>query len=242
MTPAQIIKPFLTQVDRERPDLRITNTALSCFELLKRTLYFAGSDWAFVGKTENMDGGKVYPPEFRPIELDLIRPDGQKQTVQIVGLSMDAAWHIPTMTQVKVIANSSANDDPRPEIHGPARLDPYEIPPKDYRWHNPPISQLLLHPALPPVNQPLPPEPPRTSTILPKGEAYAALQALNAFYQAPEGLQRPGGLVKFDSEGRSVADMEAIAQWFYQLVIEGVSLDNVFTQIRASREWHDKHP
>lgn len=86
----------------------------------------------------------------------------------------------------------------------------------------------------------LEPEPVK-SKILPKGEAFAKLQALNAFYQAPEGLQRPGGLIIHDSEGRSVADMEAIAQWFYQLVVEGIPLEDVFTQIRSSDEWRSKH-
>lgn len=78
--------------------------------------------------------------------------------------------------------------------------------------------------------------------VLPKGDAFARLTALNAFYQAPEGLNRPGGLVRPDAEGRSVADMEAIAQWFYQLVIEGVPLVDVFSQIRRSDEWRGKHP
>ena len=75
---------------------------------------------------------------------------------------------------------------------------------------------------------PTPPPPP----VLPKGEAFMALKALDAFYRAPEGLQRPEGIG---------GDMEAIAQWFYQLVIERVSLDNVFAQIRASHEWRSKH-
>jgi hypothetical protein len=39
-----------------------------------------------------------------------------------------------------------------------------------------------------------------------------------------------------------VADMEAIAQWFYQIVVDGVPLEDVFTQIRASHEWQSKHP
>lgn len=88
---------------------------------------------------------------------------------------------------------------------------------------------------------PTPPPPPALS-VLPKGEAFVALKALNAFYQAPEGLQRPGGLVIHDGEGRSVADMEAIAQWFYQLVVERIPLDQVFAQIRSSHEWREKHP
>jgi hypothetical protein len=83
---------------------------------------------------------------------------------------------------------------------------------------------------------PTPPPPPQP-TVLPKGEAFDALRALNAFYAAPEGLQRPGGLI-LDGQ----ADMEAIAQWFYQLVIERVSLSDVFKQIRNSHEWRDKHP
>lgn len=88
----------------------------------------------------------------------------------------------------------------------------------------------------------LPPAPSPVKPPLSKSEAFAALQALNAFYAAPEGLQRPGGLVLVDRDGRSVADMEAIAQWFHQLVIDRVSLEDVFTQIRASHEWRSKHP
>ena len=101
-------------------------------------------------------------------------------------------------------------------------------------WVKPGPAITLMPPTLPD-------RPPDRPTALPKGEAYAALRALNAFYQAPEGLQRPGGLVRPDDHGRSVADMEAIAQWFYQLVIERVSLEDVFTQIRASHEYRQKH-
>lgn len=91
-------------------------------------------------------------------------------------------------------------------------------------------------------DQPSTPAPSPVKLPLSKGEAFAALQALNAFYAAPEGLQRPGGLVLVDRDGRSVADMEAIAQWFHQLVIDRVSLEDVFTQIRNSHEWRSKHP
>lgn len=241
MTPAQMIKPFLKQVDRERPDLRITNTALSCFELLQRTLYFAGPDWAFVGKTEHMDGGKVYPPELKPITLDLVRPDGQTQTVQIVALSMDAAWHLPTMRQVKVIGNSSANDDARPQIHGPANLEPYDIDPKDYRWHNPPIAQSFLNPKfppLPPVVEPPPSTPP--ATRFSKEQAYAELQWLNRVYQ--DELLRPGGMVLPDRDGRMVADVQALGEWHWQRIIEGKSREDILSQIRGSYEWKAKHP
>jgi hypothetical protein len=121
MSFANEIKPFLLEADRRRPDLKITNTALSCFELLQLTLALAGNNWAFIGKTRDMDGASVTPVGFEPRDMLLTRPDGQRQNVHIVGVSMDAAWHIPSRTQVKVIANSSANDDANPAIHGPAR-------------------------------------------------------------------------------------------------------------------------
>lgn len=84
------------------------------------------------------------------------------------------------------------------------------------------------------------PEPQRPP-VLPKGQAFSLLVALNNFYAAPEGLQRPGGMIRHDDEGRSVVDMEAVAQWFYQMVVEGFSLEDVKTQIRASHEWRSKH-
>lgn len=223
------IKPFLLEADRRRPELRIINTASSCFDLLQLTLALAGPEWAFIGKTRDMDGASVTPVGFSPLTMTLTRNDGQLQTVTIVGVSMDAAFHVPSHRQVKVIANSSANDDPDPAIHGPARLDPYEIQPHDYRWHNPPIPQ--FGPSVPPMPVPQPPQP--TSRILPKGEAFTVLKALHAFYGAPEGLRRPEGLG---------GDMEAIAQWFYQLVIEGHTLEDVKAQIRQSDEWKTKHP
>lgn len=82
---------------------------------------------------------------------------------------------------------------------------------------------------------------PAPSLALSKEETHALLNALNAFYAAPEGLQRPGGLVRYDAEGRTVADTEAMAQWFYQLVVERKSLDDVKAQIKQSHEWQEKH-
>jgi len=78
--------------------------------------------------------------------------------------------------------------------------------------------------------------------VLSKPDAYAALQRLNAFYASQDGLQRPGGMVRHDDEGRTVADVEALAQWFYQMVVEGVSWADVEAQIKAHGEWRDKHP
>lgn len=74
--------------------------------------------------------------------------------------------------------------------------------------------------------------PPPAIKVLPKGEAFTALKALDAFYRAEDGLQRPEGIG---------GDMEAIAQWFYQLVIEGRTIEDVQAQIRNSGEWKEKH-
>jgi len=92
----------------------------------------------------------------------------------------------------------------------------------------------------PELPKPIPTEPP--FRVLSKPDAYAALQRLNAFYASQDGLQRPGGLVRHDDEGRTVADVEAMAQWFLQLVVEGASWADVEAQIRQSAEWRDKHP
>lgn len=77
------------------------------------------------------------------------------------------------------------------------------------------------------------PQQPPAGNVLPKARAFEALKALDAFYRAPEGLQRENGIG---------GDMEAIAQWFYQLVIEGKTIDDVKAQIRQSDEWRVKHP
>lgn len=151
------ITPYLLSADAQHPEYRIINTKPACFELLKLTLKKAGPDWGFIGKTATMDGdGKYAPAGFVPLEMDLLRPDDQLQRVTIVALSMDACWHIPTRTQIKVIVNSTANDDPRPEIHGPAKLTPYEIEPEYYRWHNPIITQAHVTGSAPPAPEPLP--------------------------------------------------------------------------------------
>jgi len=239
VTAAQIIKPFLSDADRERPDLRITNTAVSCGELLRFALQKAGPAWALVGKT-NKDGAQITPPGFTPFMFQTSRPDGQVEAVKVTGVSMDAAWYLPTMEQVKVIVNSSANDDTNPAIHGPATLTPYGIERVNYRWHNPPVAQTLDRLALAVMNtgtpQPTPPQPPST-VVLDKATAFARLTALNEFYASPEGLKRPGGMI---IDGH--VDMEAVAQWYHQMVVEGVSFDNVKQQIRQSAEWRSKHP
>jgi hypothetical protein len=244
MTPSQIIDPFLRQADREHPDLAQTNTKVSCFALLKRTLELAGPDWYFLGKTDNMDGdGKYAPPGFSPFNITLTRPDGELQDVHIVAVSMDAAFHRPSGTQVKVIAFSTANE-PGPWEHGPAHLTPYEIDPQYYRWHNPPVAQTLFGST---PQTPEPPKPPPTVTPVVPGreEALDEMVYLDRFYAAPNGLQRPDGL---SIGGRP--DFEGIAAWYLdvyqQARVKGANRAEAraayVNQIRNSDEWKRKHP
>lgn len=177
MTPAQMIRPFLEQADREHPELKVDNRFASCFTLLKNTIEKAGPDWAFVGKT-SMDGGMYTPPGFQPITMTVPREDGQMVPISIIGLSMDAIWHLPTRKQVKLIANSTANE-PGPWEHGPAHLDPYDIDEfnqatgqRQYRWHNPPVLQGALMSGAPQPGQPVPQTPRPASLHLP---SYAEL-------------------------------------------------------------------
>lgn len=200
------ITPFLEEADRRRPDLKGTNTAETCFKLLQLTLALAGPDWAFVGKTSDMDGASVHPNGFTPLTMSLMRPDGQQQTVTITGLSMDAAWHVPTHRQVKVIANSSANDDPDVNIHGPARLTPYPIDPQNYRWHNPPIPQFGSV-SVPPMPETKPPAPPA-----PAFPSYEDLGG-DAFFRAMVGVPLEADML---AAGQRLNDGSAV--WFSRTV------------------------
>lgn len=222
------------QVNAEFPAYLQTNVGESChwftIKLIER-LRAAGHRAFHVCKT--LGEGQYVPHGFQP--RTVIGLDGKPYVC--TGVSHDAIWCDDKI--VDTIA--SANDGEEPIFNGNGtRLTGTpvwnEVDPQFWRPNNPPLRDA------PVVSPPLPPPQVCPHRILPKGEAFMLLKALNAFYAAPEGLQRPGGLVLTDLEGRSVADMEAIAQWFYQLAIEGVSLADVFTQIRASEEWRSKHP
>ena len=244
MTPD--IRPFLLRVIELRPQRWAENTYQSCAEILTLTLSLAGPEWAFVGKTADADGRSEQPPGFVPFDVSLMRPDGQSQTIRIVGVSHDAAWHVPSGRQVKVIVNSAANSDDRPEIHGPARIGGDVIPVADYRWHNPPVPQTNSGP------QPVPmPGPPPAPSAQPPGreEALSELQWLHGYYMAADGLQRPRGLWRDDTVPPG-PDFEGIAAWFIEIYQRermagkspaGARIAYV-TQIRQSAEWRERHP
>ncbi len=249
MSAAAIIKPFLLEANQRKPHLARANTHASCFELLELTLALAGPDWKFIGKSSRMDGAAVRPHWFSPMVVPCRRPDGQLQDVLIDGLGMDAAWHMPTMTQVKVIVFSGANEHDS-GTSGPAQLTPYDIARiKDgqvqYRWHNPPMPQT----GEPVVPMPTTPGAPVSGTLPERQEMMEAGLLLDAFYRAPEGLQRPNGM---SIGGRP--DWEGVGAWLFDVYLKQrlagknatEALEEVFSQIRKAGgptgEWQSKHP
>lgn len=149
MTPVgHLLRPYIERAFAARPDLVAANTSKPCGLLLEMALTAANADagsriWAYVGKSQPGEAGWI-PDGFVPFGTTIRRADGQTETISIVKCGMDAAWHLPTHQQVKVIANSTANADPDPTIHGPAKIGAYDIDPKDYRPTNPPVDVVTL--------------------------------------------------------------------------------------------------
>lgn len=218
---------IVKQVHAKYPHLLAENTGYTCYWFLEHLIEHlrAADHMAYLVCKTQGEQGKYIPEGFQ--SRDVKGLDGK--TYRCVGVSHDAVWC--DGKQFDAIVSANYTDQPLVE-HGRRK---HASP----RWHE--VAEGDIRPWNPPLKERNTTIPPSVPKILPKGEAFAALQALNTFYQAPEGLQRPGGLVIPDGEGRSVADMEAIAQWFYQLVIEGVPLEAVFAQIRNSHEWKEKH-
>lgn len=247
MSAAAALKPFLLEANRRRPELAVDNRFQSCFTLLELTLQLAGKDYYFIGKTSRMDGASFVPPWFTPIEIACVRPDGQRQNVLIDGLGMDACWHIPTMTQIKVIVNSTANE-PGPWVHGPAGLDPYDIPrisPEtgevQYRWHNPPMPQngggvVVAPPATGPA--------PQLASLPGRQEMQEAGEWLDGYYKSNAGLQRPLGLSK-----NGAPDWEGVGAWLFDVYLKARLSGKDVSQakgavdlaIKATDEWKSKH-
>lgn len=83
-------------------------------------------------------------------------------------------------------------------------------------------------------------QPPPAVGVIDKATAYARLLEINAFYESQLGLKRPGGMV-IDSANPVRADIEALGQWQYQIVL-GTEVESIKSQIRHSGEWQSKHP
>jgi hypothetical protein len=169
-------RPFLDQAIAEQPRVWDQNTYESCWRILDRAIALGdaasgGAVWAFIGKTSAESG--YTPAGFQPLSVRVARPDGQTETVQITQVGHDGVWHVPTLRQLKVIVNSAANSDTRPEIHGPAQRGG-EVPnnlidPANYRYQNPPIPWATVHgqnPTPVPIQPPgVPPFPPRDAVV-----------------------------------------------------------------------------
>jgi len=240
MTPD--LRTLATLIDQHFPRLRQDNTYQTAGEFTWRVQALGVPEWAPVGKTQGES--QWLPPGFIPYTVTLTDPQGIARSVTITGWSQDALWHLPSKTQVKVLSNSAAKSDPDPAIWSAANIACYVIPSEGYRWHNPPVP-LEHQPALPSPNPvpgtgtPAPTPTPHTPApgILAKDLAYQLLLRLNAYYASTEGLQRPGGMVLANGE----VDLEAVAQWFYQAVIEGRTFDQIVAQIQLSDEYRRKH-
>lgn len=238
---------IVEQVSREHPELLQQNTGSACYQhtvFLIQRFRALGHSAHLICKTQGE--GQYTPPGFVP--FDTVGFDGKGY--RITGVSHDAIY----LDGLQYDTLGSANEHERPIYRIPGSIDVSfdpatgpqirafpvwnPIPKAVWRAWNPPLLVDGIPSAPPPAPQPEPSRPP----VMSKGEAYAELQALNAFYAAPEGLQRPGGMVRFDDQGRPVADVEALAQWFHQLAIERVPRNVVYAQIRNSDEWKSKHP
>lgn len=94
---------------------------------------------------------------------------------------------------------------------------------------------------VPPGAEPTPiPIPAPAPRLKPRQQFYDELREVNAFYKADDGLQRHGGMVLPDQQGRMVADVEALGAWGYDLML-GASVDDCKAKIRTSGEWKIKH-
>ena len=101
------------------PHLLIENTYESCLEFTQRVL-MASCDpaWGHVGKTKSES--QSVPAGFTPIAVQIIRADGQTETIRITGVSHDAIFHKPSNTIVDILGKAAANSDANPAIYGSA--------------------------------------------------------------------------------------------------------------------------
>jgi hypothetical protein len=107
-------------------------------------------------------------------------------------------------------------------------------------WKDPhaPAAPYIECPRPEPSEPPDPPEPP--PMFKSREQFFAEFKELNAYYAAPEGLQRPGGMV-IDTADPVPADVEAMASWGYDLMA-GATVESCKARIRQSEEWKSKHP
>lgn len=90
-----------------------------------------------------------------------------------------------------------------------------------------------------------PPAPTPTPGAISREEFYRRLGEVDAFYSAPEGLQRTGGMVivrEINGVMTLAADVEALGAWGFDL-LHGATVEECKARIRAipGGEWQQKH-
>ena len=186
---------IVRDVDRKFPHLLQTNTGASCHQFTQHVIeHLSAKNHLAYLMCKTSGEGQYVPFGWQPREVTGL--DGKTYTC--TGVSHDAIWC--DGNQFDTIARANDSDEPLLNEDG-SRMTGVPvwnaIKPEFWRPQNPPLKQAPI------TNQPDRPQ--DRPSVLPKGEAFVLLKALDAFYRAPEGLQRPEGIG---------GDMEAIAQWF----------------------------
>jgi hypothetical protein len=207
-------------VDRKNPTWLQENVVSKVFKYLtavKDALKDENYDVAYVGKTASESG---YTPQgFQPQTINGHR---------IVKVSHDALW--VNGKQYDFAASGNDSEQPIFDSNGaPVRATAVAnaIPQEYWRKENPPVYDLT-------VGEPEKPQAPMPK-LKDRETFYKELKEVNAFYAAPEGLRRSGGMVINDQ-----ADVEALGAWGYNLML-GKTVEECKAEIRNSFEWKAKH-
>jgi hypothetical protein len=135
--------PVVQRTASAYPHLLIENTYESCLAFTQRVLMACGdASWGHVGKTAGES--QSVPVGFTPMPVEIIRADGQAETIQITGVSHDAIFHLPSNTIVDILGKAAANSDSNPAIHGSAVPQWTEIPSHLNRINNPWIAAIAV--------------------------------------------------------------------------------------------------
>lgn len=197
------------------PNLLIENTYESCLEFTQRVLMACGDPaWGHVGKTAGE--GQSVPAGFTPTPVQIIRADGQKETILITGVSHDAIFHKLSNTIVDLLGNGSANSDPNQAIHGPAVPQWSEIPKELNRSNNPWIAAIPV-----------------------QGDSPTVTPSQQVSYPGDEVFDRIGVMLFADYALANQSPNPQMGRWFGRTVFDYVSgamtLDESIAKHRA--EW-----
>lgn len=130
-TPAPCVEiECVRQTAEKYPHLLTINTYESCLEFTQRVLERL-PEYGHVGKTAGES--QSVPQGFEP--RDVRGSDGN--LYRITGVSHDAIKHKVTGQVIDLLGNASANSDPDPKIHGPARIQWAVVPVEFNRVQNP---------------------------------------------------------------------------------------------------------